>query len=79
MNQNEIEILNKNIGGMTLREASTFSFLQWVGNKINGVPAFTVEAVELSMLVNNPPMSRKMSDDQKLQIINKLLKLNVKI
>jgi hypothetical protein len=74
---NEYEILNMTIGGMKLKDASAFSFLQWVGEKINGIQAFSANAVELTSLVRTPPMSRNMSDDKKVEIIRRMIALKI--
>jgi hypothetical protein len=76
---NEMDILAMDIGGMTLKEASAMSFLQWVAKKLNNMKAYSASATELSMLLSNPPMTRVMSDDQKLEIIAKMKKAGIEI
>lgn len=73
----EIDILNTVVGGMKIREMSAMTFLQYVAKKLNGVDAYSATSTELMMLVANPPMTRVMSDDAKLVIIEKLKKLNI--
>lgn len=76
---NEMEILNKDIGGMTLKEAGAMTFLQWVAGKLNNTPAFKASIVELQALVSNPPLSSKMSDDNKIAIIKLMQKAGIEI
>lgn len=73
----ELEILNMNVGGMTIKDMSALSFLQWVAKKLNGIKAYTSTANELTMLISNPPMTRSMGDDAKLVIIRKMQNLKL--
>jgi hypothetical protein len=75
----EFEILKLPIdqNGVTVQSAGAFQFLQWVGNKINGVKAFSADAVELSALIQSPPMSRTMHNDKKIEIVRRLERLNI--
>lgn len=75
----EIELLDLVIGGQKLKDMSAFSFLQWIALKLNNIDRYNPEVNELTLLVQNPPMSRTMSDDQKILLIRKLQKLNVEI
>lgn len=70
-------MLNMNCGGQLVKDMSAFSFLQYIANKLNGVKAFTVEAVELTSLVRVPPMSKNMPPERKIELLNKLIKLGV--
>ena len=76
---NELDMLEWNMGGMKIKEASAMSFLQWVAKKISGVPAYKPAAVELSALVSSPPMARTMPDTAKIDIIKKMLSLDIKL
>ena len=76
---NEIEILDKDMGGIKLRDMSAITFFTWVARKLNGAKAHDVSVVELVRLVSNPPMSRTIPNDYKLEIINKLKKINIEI
>lgn len=73
------EILENKIGDTTIQEMSTLTFLGWITKKINGVERKSSVINELTMLISNPPLSRKMPDDEKVKIVNKLIGLNVKI
>lgn len=79
MIENEIDILNLNIGGMTLREMGTMVFLQWLAKKLNNLRAYSADVVELTTLISSPPMSRMFPEDEKIRIIKKLQKLGVEI
>lgn len=74
---NEVDILRLDIGGVTLKEASAITFLQWVAKKLNNVATYSATVTELRMLVSNPPMTRLMSEDQKIGIIRKLRSVGV--
>jgi len=73
------ELLETNLGGITLKEMTTLTFLGWVSNKLNGAERTSSVINELTALISNPPMSRMMPDDQKLDIIRKLNLLGINI
>ncbi len=79
MPENEIDILAMNIGGMTLREASSITFMQWIAKKLNGINAYSAASVELQGLISGPPMSRNMSEDRKIEIIGIMRKAGIEI
>ncbi len=72
---NEIDILDMNIGGIIMRDMTAITFLQFLAKKLNDVKAYSPEIVALTHLVRNPPMSRLMPNDEKIRII-RLLKKN---
>ena len=76
---NELNILNTKIGETTIKEMSAMSFIQWLAKKLNEVPAYSSVTVELTGLITRPPVSRFMSDDEKIRIVKKLQQLNVEI
>ena len=67
------------LGGQKVSEMSNFAFLAWVGDKLNGVKAFSADAVELTSLIQTPPMSRNMPNERKVEILRKMEKLGIKI
>jgi hypothetical protein len=75
----ELEILNKNVGGLTIKEMTAITFFTWVARKLNDVKAYDVRVVELTRLVTSPIGSRTLPDDYKLEIIAKLKSLNIEI
>jgi len=75
----ELDILNIKVGQTTIKEMSAMSFIQWMSKKLNEVPSYDATTVELTGLISRPPMSRIMIDDEKIRIVRKLMKLNVKI
>ncbi len=79
MNPSDLEILNMVVGGQVIREMSAISFAGWIAGKINGIPAYTPESVELTAIVRTPPLGSKMSDESKISFVRKLLKLNIPI
>ena len=76
---NEYQILQLDIGRQKLKDMSAFSFLQWMALKINGVKAFSSNAVELTQLTQVPPMSKNMPDDRKIDIIKKMIAIGIQI
>lgn len=73
----EIDILNTDIGGQKVKDMSCLSFYQWLALKLNNVKTYDPGVVELTLMVKNPPIQRTMTDDAKLSIIQKLMKLNI--
>lgn len=73
----EIDILNKVVGGIAVKDMTTTTFYQVVAKRLNGVKAYNPSVVELTRLVTAPVMTRKIPDEQKLQIIAKLKSLNI--
>lgn len=67
----EMEILAYNIGGITVREATTITFLSWLAKKLNNTTNNKQGISELTSMIMNPPMG-KMSDDNKIHIFRKL-------
>lgn len=76
---NEYDILQFDIGGVTIKEAGAFTYLQWIANKINGVQAFSADSIELTALVQSPPMSRFMNNERKIELFRKLERLNIQL
>lgn len=76
---NELDILDMNVGGTTLRDMSAMTFYQWMVKKLNEVPAYSADVVELTMLISSPPMSKTVPNDEKIRIIKKLQRIGVKI
>ena len=76
---NEFQMLQLDIGGQKIKDMSAFSFLQWMALKLNGVKAFSSNAVELTQLTQVPPMSKNMPDDRKIDIIRKMMALGIQI
>lgn len=65
-------ILNKDMGGQTLRAMSAISFFQWSLAKIQGLPTYNPRVAEITALATNFFPGRTLSDDQKIDIIQKL-------
>jgi len=76
---NEIDILNTDIGGIILRDMTAITFYQWLAKKLNNINAYSADVVELTSLISSPPMSRKLPDDEKIRIIKKLQKIGIQI
>lgn len=75
----EIDILDTDIGGIKLKDATAMTVLQWLSKKLDNVKAYDASVVELTALLTNPPMSRTMPDEKKIEIVMKLRKLNISI
>jgi hypothetical protein len=76
---NELEILNSEINGVKIKDMNAIPFSHWVAAKLNGVKAYSSAVNELNQLVLHPPMSKKMPDIQKIDIIRKLISIGVEI
>ena len=76
---NEIEILNSVVGGRKIKEMGAMEFFQWLARKLNGIENPSSEIVALNALIVSPPMSRLYPDEEKIKIIQKLIKNNIKI
>lgn len=76
---NELDFLNMNLGGQVVKDMSGMSFLQWVASKVNNIGAHTPEVNEINMLIRFPPMSSKMPDEKKIELLRKLEKIGVPI
>lgn len=72
------DILDYPLGGTTIRDLGAISFMGWVADKLNGLPAYKAATVELTALVSSPPLG-KMPEGEKVKVIRKLLELEVKI
>jgi hypothetical protein len=64
-------------GGIKIRDASAIMFCQWAINKLNGMPAYDSKTVELAGLNSYP--GRTMTEEQKLEILQKLIDAGVKL
>jgi hypothetical protein len=73
------ELLDLKLGGVVMRDMTAITFLQYVANKVSGAPAYRAETQELLSAVSAAPMSRKMSDEQKISLIRKLQALDIPI
>lgn len=72
------EILDANVGGITIRDMGGISFIGWVANKLNGVDTYKAATQELLALVRTPPLGR-LPESEKLRIVRKLLELGISI
>ena len=70
------EILDYPLGGTTIREIGSISFLAWVANKINGASTYKASTQELLALVKSVPIGR-LPDNEKVRIVKKLLDLDI--
>lgn len=78
MLKEDFNILDKNIGGITLREMSAITFTQWVMKKIDGLSYNNPKVREISAL-NSTVFSRTLPDEKKLEIVNKLKDLGIDV
>lgn len=72
------EILDFSLSGTTIRDIGTMSFMAWAANKIDGAPTYKAATQELLGLVRNAPIGR-ISEDQKVGMVRKLLELDIMI
>lgn len=73
------EILESIIGGITVREMTSLTFLQWVSSKMNGLNTYTGRNQELVAALSSPPLSGKMPESEKIRLVRKLLELGVEL
>jgi len=66
------EILDYPLGGTTIRDVGSMTFMAWIANKLNGAPTYKASTQELLAMVRNAPMG-KMVDEEKVRIVKKLL------
>jgi hypothetical protein len=79
MEYSDKDILDKDMGGRSLREMTALDFMGWVASKMNGLSSYSAANQELSLFINNPPLGRLYPDGEKVRIVRKLLELDVKI
>lgn len=70
------EILDTITGGIAVRDMSGITFLGWLANKINGVPAYTAATQELRMAVSGGYFGT-MPEAEKVRLVRKLIDLNL--
>lgn len=75
---NEHETLDREVGGMKLRDMTAITFIAILAKRLNGINTYNSDAQALLGYVSNPPLG-KMSDDTKIEIINRLEKLGLTI
>ncbi len=72
----EYDILTREIGGVTLHDMTAITFVGFIAKKLNNIDTFNADAQALSQMVKNPPMG-KMSDESKLEAVNRLERLGI--
>ncbi len=77
-NMSDLDILNHDIGGQKVIEMSAITFLSWMIGKLNGLEANNPTVIELRMYATGMIIGR-MPEYKKIEIIKKLLSLNVQI
>jgi hypothetical protein len=70
------EILDTNIGGITIRDITGLSFYSWVANKLDGAPTYKAATQELLALVRSAPMGT-VPEEEKLRVCRKLLEIGI--
>ena len=61
-----------------IRDLGSISFMAWVATKLNGVQTYKAATQELLMMVRNPVIG-KLPDDEKVNVVKKLLELGVEV
>lgn len=79
MDYSDKDILDKDVGGITIRDMSSLDFMGWLSARVNGLPSYSAATVELTMAISNPPMGRTMPELEKVRLFRKLLELNVEL
>jgi len=72
------EILDFPLGGHTIRDIGSMSFMSWMAKKLDGVPSYKAATQELLGLLRNAPIG-KMTEEEKIRIVRKLLDLDIQI
>ena len=73
----DMDILALKTGGLVIKEMSAITFLKWVSEKLNGVKAYSAASTELTLMIQNAPFGRMMGDEQKIDVVRKLIKCGV--
>lgn len=72
------DILDYDLGGVTIRDCGSMSFIGWMANRLNGVKTYTAATQELLALVRMPPIG-KMSEVEKIKTVRKMLLLDISL
>lgn len=65
--------------GNKIRDVGGISFISWMTNKIDGALTYKAATQELLAFSKNPPISRRMPEAMKINIIRKMLSLGIDI
>ena len=71
------ELLDTELGGITLRDMGAMTFMGWLANRLNGAQTYRAETQELLAAVSAPPMGRVIGDGEKIRLVRKLLAINI--
>ena len=71
------EILDSVVGGQSIKEMTAITFFAFLADKMNGLSTYTAANQELSLAIQNPPMTRFYPEIEKVRLIRKLLSLGV--
>ena len=74
----DFSILETPISGITLRDMSAITFVQWAITKVSGCDANDSRVQTITRMASGI-FGRTMPDEQKLQIVNNLISLGVEI
>ncbi len=78
MEPTDIEILERNIGGVLLKDMTALTFFGWLAGRLNNVPITNdPDLNELRMAVAMPPMMGKVADETKIKYVRKLIRLEL--
>lgn len=72
---NNIAILETDVGGIKLKELNGISFYSWVSSRLNNLPAYDHDVVELTNLVTQGTFIGRVPDERKVEIAKKLIRL----
>jgi hypothetical protein len=74
----DLEILNREIGGQKIFDMSAITFIGWILGKLNGLNPHEPAVIELRYYASSPVIG-KMPEYKKIELVRKLLTLNVPI
>jgi len=72
-------ILDKKINDISLREMEYIQFMNWMGKKVNDSGIGNTLTTELNMLLAQHSGTRTMTDMNKMEIINKMVRAGISI
>jgi len=72
-------ILDKKINDISLREMEYIQFMNWMGKKVNELGISNTYTIELQMQLSPHMYSKKMLDENKMEIINKMVRAGISI
>jgi hypothetical protein len=77
--QGREQLLDMKVGNMSFREMTAIGFNQYIMKKLSGLRTYNPRVQELTMVCNVVLPSRQLSEEIKLERLNKLKELGVEL